>query len=144
MPAHFLKHEDHQRGADAWHAAPGFDASGSRPGGEWRVERQRLQWDILDAFVQAAQEADIAHTDDFNRGDNEGVGYFDVNQRRGIRGNATKTPFIQCLHGERVQSEPASRGRVRMRSARAADAPSIAPHYLSTEEDRRIAADACA
>ena len=86
----FLRHEDHYRGADTSHAAPGFDASGRRPGGEWRVEKQRLQWDILDAFAQAAQQAGIPASDDFNRGDNEGVGYFEVNQRRGIRWNATK------------------------------------------------------
>ena len=52
-------------------------------GGEWRVEKQRLRWDILDAFAQAAQQAGIPATDDFNRGDNEGVGYFEVNQKNG-------------------------------------------------------------
>ncbi len=87
---YFLKHEDHYRGADAWHAAPGFDASGSRPGGEWRVEAQRLHWDVLEAFSQAAQQAGIPASADFNRGDNEGVGYFEVNQRRGVRWNASK------------------------------------------------------
>ncbi len=86
----FLKHEDFYRGADAFHAAPGFDATGARPGGEWRVEKQRLHWDILDAFAEAAQQAGIPATPDFNRGSNEGVGYFDVNQRAGIRWNATK------------------------------------------------------
>ena len=89
LPA-FLAHEDHQRGADAWHAAPGFDANGKRAGGEWRVEKQRLRWDILDAFALAAQQAGIPATNDFNRGDNEGVGYFDVNQKRGLRWNAAK------------------------------------------------------
>jgi choline dehydrogenase len=87
---HFLAHEDFHKGADAFHAAPGFDDSGERQGGEWRVEKQRLRWDILDAFAQAAQQAGIPASDDFNRGDNEGVGYFDVNQRRGVRWNATK------------------------------------------------------
>ena len=87
---HFLKHEDFYQGADALHAAPGFDPSGARAGGEWRVERQRLRWDVLDAFAQAAQQAGIPATSDFNRGDNEGVGYFHVNQRAGIRWNATK------------------------------------------------------
>ena len=87
---HFLKHEDFHKGADAFHAAPGFDASGERPGGEWRVEKQRLRWEILDAFAQAAQQAGIPERDDFNRGDNEGVGYFEVNQRAGVRWNATK------------------------------------------------------
>ena len=87
---YFLRHEDHHRGANAWHAAPGFDASGVRAGGEWRVEKQRLQWKILDAFALAAQQSGIPSTEDFNRGDNEGVGYFEVNQRRGIRWNTTK------------------------------------------------------
>ena len=87
---HFLKHEDFHKGADAFHAAPGFDATGARAGGEWRVEKQRLRWDVLDAFSQAAQQAGIPATDDFNRGDNNGVGYFDVNQRAGIRWNASK------------------------------------------------------
>ncbi len=87
---HFLRHEDFHRGADAFHAAPGFDDTGKRPGGEWRVEAQRLRWQILDAFALAAQQAGIPATTDFNRGDNHGVGYFDVNQRRGLRWNATK------------------------------------------------------
>jgi choline dehydrogenase len=86
----FKQHEDHWKGADALHAAPGFDPTGERAGGEWRVERQRLSWEILDAFAKAAQEAGIPATADFNRGDNEGVGYFEVNQRNGVRWNAAK------------------------------------------------------
>jgi choline dehydrogenase len=59
-------------------------------GGEWRVERQRLSWEILDAFGEAMVQAGIPKTDDFNRGDNEGCGLFEVNQKRGVRWNATK------------------------------------------------------
>ncbi len=59
-------------------------------GGEWRVEKQRLRWDILDAFAQAAQQAGIPATDDFNQGSNEGVGYFEVNQKSGWRWNTAK------------------------------------------------------
>src|SRR5690606_38516911 len=59
-------------------------------GGEWRVEKQRLHWDILDAFAKAAQQAGIPATDDFNQGSNEGVGYFEVNQKGGWRWNAAK------------------------------------------------------
>ncbi len=81
---HFLSHEDHWRASE-----PGF-APWHRAGGEWRVERQRLSWEILDAFAAAAREAGLPTTEDFNRGNNEGVGYFEVNQRRGIRWNATK------------------------------------------------------
>ena len=52
---YFLQHEDFHKGADAFHAAPGFDPTGKRPGGEWRVEKQRLHWAILDAFAAAAR-----------------------------------------------------------------------------------------
>jgi len=97
---YFLKHEDFYKGADAFHAAPGFDPTGKRAGGEWRVEKQRLQWPILDAFAAAAVEAGIPRVEDFNRGDNEGVGYFEVNQRGGIRWNATKA-FLRPALGRR-------------------------------------------
>jgi choline dehydrogenase len=59
-------------------------------GGEWRVEKQRLRWDVLDAFSQAAQQAGIPASEDFNQGDNEGVGYFEVNQKAGWRWNTAK------------------------------------------------------
>ncbi len=100
---YFLKHEDFHKGADALHAAPGFDPSGERQGGEWRVEKQRLRWDVLDAFAAAAEQAGIPRTDDFNRGDNEGVGYFDVNQRAGVRWNATKAFLRPIQHRDNLQ-----------------------------------------
>ncbi|AUT53239.1 choline dehydrogenase [Paraburkholderia caribensis] len=76
----FKRSEDHHGGANEFHGA----------GGQWRVEKQRLKWKILEKFSEAAQETGIPATDDFNRGDNTGVGYFDVNQKRGIRWNASK------------------------------------------------------
>ena len=100
---YFLRHEDFHKGADAFHAAPGFDRTGKRPGGEWRVEKQRLRWDVLDAFAAAAVEAGIPATADFNRGDNAGVGYFDVNQRAGIRWNATKAFLRPVLRRDNLQ-----------------------------------------
>jgi len=108
---YFMQHEDHWRGADTVHAAPGFDRSGARAGGEWRVEQQRLSWEVLDAFSAAAQEAGIPATADFNRGSNEGVGYFEVNQRSGVRWNASKAflrpvvgrPNLQVWTGATVQ-----------------------------------------
>ncbi len=59
-------------------------------GGEWRIEKQRLRWEVLDAFAQAAVQAGIAATPDFNTGNNEGVGYLEVNQKDGWRWNASK------------------------------------------------------
>ena len=101
---YFKLHEDHHAGANAWHGAKGArsevllnDTSTYGEtlrhhvaGGEWRVERQRLRWDVLDAFAQAAVQAGIPASDDFNRGDNEGVGYFEVNQKSGWRWNTPK------------------------------------------------------
>ncbi|RCW64509.1 GMC family oxidoreductase [Pseudorhodoferax soli] len=88
LPA-FKQHEDHYLGADEMHGA----------GGEWRVEKQRLRWDILDAFAQAAQQAGVPHSTDFNRGDNEGVGYFQVNQKNGWRWNTAKAFLRPACYG---------------------------------------------
>ena len=95
---YFLRHEDYWAGADDLHAAPGFDASGQRAGGEWRVERQRLRWEVLEAFAAAAQASGIPASQDFNRGSNEGVGYFEVNQRSGWRWNAARG-FLHPVRG---------------------------------------------
>ena len=59
-------------------------------GGEWRVERGPLTWPILDAFREAAAETGIPKTEDFNRGDNLGCGYFQVNQKKGVRWSTAK------------------------------------------------------
>jgi choline dehydrogenase len=76
----FRQSEDYFHGADEAHGA----------GGEWRVEPQRLRWDILDAYREAMAEAGIPKIDDFNRGDNEGSSYFLVNQTRGVRLNTSR------------------------------------------------------
>ena len=101
---YFKLHENHYKGADALHGAIGVEPELMRDknmayqkllrhhkaGGEWRVEKQRLRWDVLDAFAEAAVQAGIPATDDFNRGNNEGVGYFEVNQKDGWRWNTAK------------------------------------------------------
>ena len=88
LPA-FKKHESHWRLDEGQPHDEAFAALHGNKG-EWRVEKQRLRWDLLDAFSQAAQQAGIPATDDFNRGDNEGVGYFEVNQKNGWRWNTAK------------------------------------------------------
>ena len=104
---YFKLHEDHYNGANEFHGTKGVKSEllaptdlpkggylhtlrGRNAGGEWRIEKQRLRWDVLDAFSQAAQQSGITATDDFNRGNNEGVSYFDVNQRSGWRWNTAK------------------------------------------------------
>ncbi len=77
---YFLKSEDHHGGRTGLHGQ----------GGEWRVERQRLGWDILKAVQEGAKEFGIHPRADFNDGDNEGSGLFEVNQKRGVRWNAAR------------------------------------------------------
>ena len=80
--------------------APGAGIGANKAaGGEWRVEKQRLRWEILDAFAAAAVQAGIPATDDFNRGNNEGVGYFEVNQKNGWRWNAAKAFLRPTCYG---------------------------------------------
>ena len=72
--------EDYHGAANEWHGK----------GGEWTVSKQRLRWPIMDRFKEAAVEAGIPASEDFNCGDNFGVGYFDVSQRAGWRLNTSK------------------------------------------------------
>ncbi|MCX7172858.1 MAG: GMC family oxidoreductase N-terminal domain-containing protein [Proteobacteria bacterium] len=76
----FKSSEDYWGGADAMHGDKG----------EWRVEKQRLHWDILDRYVEAAKQAGIPFSGDYNRGDNFGIGHFEVNQKKGVRWNTSK------------------------------------------------------
>ena len=91
--ADFKAHEDHYKrddGADPQTGDNGWFSDFHGSGGEWRIEKQRLRWDVLDSFADAATQTGIQKTDDFNTGDNAGVGYFDVNQRSGWRWNTSK------------------------------------------------------
>ena len=109
----FKKSEDHYKGGNEFHGS----------GGEWRVEKQRLSWEILDAFRDAAAQVGIPKTDDFNRGDNEGCGYFEVNQKRGIRWNTAKA-FLKTIarrgnldimtgcHVKRLRIETGDNGKI--------------------------------
>ena len=110
---YFKLHEDHHLGATPLHGAKGTASPiiknnatvygevlrHHRAGGEWRVEKQRLRWDVLDAFAQAAQQAGVPATEDFNRGNNEGVGYFEVNQKDGWRWNTAKAFLRPMCYG---------------------------------------------
>ena len=79
LPA-FKRLEDHFLGESEHHGA----------GGGWRIEAPRLSWKILDAIGEAAEEMGIKKIPDFNTGDNEGISYFHVNQKRGRRWSAAR------------------------------------------------------
>jgi choline dehydrogenase len=77
---YFKKSEDYHGGETEFHGT----------GGEWKVAPQRLHWDVLRAVQKGAEELGIMPRADFNTGDNEGSGFFDVNQRNGWRWNSAK------------------------------------------------------
>jgi choline dehydrogenase-like flavoprotein len=73
--------------------------------GEWRVEEMRVSWPILDAVIEAANQMGIPRTHDFNTGDNNGVGYFHVNQKRGIRMSTARAFLKPVLNRSNLRLE---------------------------------------
>ncbi|MDW5318519.1 GMC family oxidoreductase [Rhizobium sp. PL01] len=99
----FMAHEDHYRldcGADPATGDNSRFSDMHGHGGEWRIEKQRLKWDILESFSDAAVQAGVPRSPDFNSGDNEGVGYFEVNQKAGWRWNTSKA-FLRPVQSRR-------------------------------------------
>ena len=84
----FKRSEDYQHGADEFHGS----------GGELRVEERRVNWEILDVWREAAQECGIPKIEEFNRGDNFGNAYFQMNQRRGVRWSGTRAYLRPVMH----------------------------------------------
>ena len=100
LPA-FRAHEDHYRldhGADPSNEKQQRFSTFHGHGGELRIEKQRLQWDVLDAFAAAASQAGFPAIEDFNNGENEGVSYFEVNQKSGWRWSASRAFLRPIRH----------------------------------------------
>jgi len=97
---YFKRSEDYVDGASEMHGA----------GGEWRVDNQRLHWQVLDDWKAAAIAAGLPETGDFNTGDNEGVGYFKVNQRKGWRLNTARA-FLGAQTGPGLKVETQAQTR---------------------------------
>lgn len=121
----FKAHEDNYRLDGAGETADGLHTGG----GEWRVEKQRLKWDILERFMDASEQAGIPKTPDFNSGDNTGAGYFEVNQRSGWRWNTSKAflkpiksranlDIVTEAHVERLILEKEASGQKRCKGVR--------------------------
>src|ERR1700741_1092901 len=92
---YFLKHQNHVRPPNEFH----------RAGGEWSVDFPRMRWEILDAVQDAAAEMDIPKIDDFNRGDNAGSSYFQVNQRNGRRWSTARGFLNPALKRQNLRLE---------------------------------------
>lgn len=91
---YFKKSEDYVDGPSEMHGV----------GGEWRVDNQRLHWEVLDDWMEAAAQTGLPKVTDFNQGNNEGVGYFRVNQRNGWRMNTAKA-FLRTTRGQGLRVE---------------------------------------
>lgn len=108
----YKKSESYQHGADEFHGADG----------ELRVEERRVNWEILDAWRDAAAQCGIPKIEEFNRGDNFGNAYFQMNQRNGSRWSGTKAflrpvmsrknlTVITHAHVEKLELDTANGGR---------------------------------
>jgi choline dehydrogenase len=91
----FKRLDDHFMGESEHHGV----------GGEWRVEQAGVRWDVLDNVAKAAVEMGIPMTPDFNTGDNAGVGYFHVNQKRGFRWSSARGFLKPVLHRANLRLE---------------------------------------
>lgn len=88
----FKQFEHYQHGANEFHGADG----------ELRVEERRVNWEILDAWRDAAAECGIPKIEEFNRGDNFGNAYFQMNQKKGVRWSATKAFLRPVQHRQNL------------------------------------------
>ncbi|TFJ87290.1 hypothetical protein NSK_001622 [Nannochloropsis salina CCMP1776] len=88
-------------GGDLYKSSPPKQEAMHGVGGEWRVEKQRLSWKVLDTFRDACEEQGIPKVEDFNRGNNFGSSYFHVNQRGGWRWNTSKA-WLHPIMGRRA------------------------------------------
>jgi len=75
---YFKKSENEERGASAYHGT----------GGPLNVTDQRTPNPLSYAFVEAGVEAGLALTNDFNGAEQDGVGFYQVTQRQGLRHSA--------------------------------------------------------
>ncbi len=94
LPA-FRRIEDHFLGDSAHHGV----------GGGWRIEAPRIAWDVLDAVGEAAMQMGIPRIPDFNTGNNEGVSYFHVNQKRGRRWSSARGFLKPALNRPNLRLE---------------------------------------
>jgi len=127
---YFLKHEDHESGKSAMHNA----------GGEWRVENARVRWPLIEAVAAAGEQVGIPRVSDFNLGSNEGSGYFQVNQKKGMRWSAASA-FLKPVIDQRSNIELRLKAQVEKiefdTSSTASGRPRATSVIVSDESGRR-------
>jgi choline dehydrogenase len=75
---YFIRSEDNERGAGELHGA----------GGPLSVINGRSRYRTCEAFIEAAEQAGLPPNDDFNGPEQDGVGWYQVTQRNGMRCSA--------------------------------------------------------
>ena len=75
------------RRSESWEGAADHLRGGT---GELSVSRTRQSWKVVDAWVEAARKAGYPANPDYNGASQEGVGYFQLTARNGLRCSAAK------------------------------------------------------
>ncbi len=91
MLAYFKRAEHQERGADAWHGCDG----------PLCVSDLRHVHPLTRAFVAAGVEAGLPENHDFNAATQEGIGLFQVTQRRGAR-HSTAVAYLRARAAARI------------------------------------------
>ncbi len=83
---YFKRSENNVNGANAWHGS----------GGPLWVDNVANRFELSDLYIQAGIESGIPPNDDFNGPRQEGIGYYQVNIRNGLRQSTARTYLKLC------------------------------------------------
>lgn len=72
-------------------------------GGPLNVSENNVDREIIDAWVEAAQQAGFRRTSDYNREDQEGVGYFQMTMKNGRRCSSAAAYLKPVRHRQNLQ-----------------------------------------
>jgi len=101
---YFIKSEHNSRGASEAHGADGP---------LWASDIEEKN-ELMEAIIRGAGELGVPRTDDFNRGDQEGIGYFQLFTRNGWR-NSSAVAYLRPARGRgnlRVETDAQATGLI--------------------------------
>ena len=81
---YFIRSEANQRGANRWHG----------DSGPLKVSDIGARHELIEAFIDGAQEIGVARNDDFNGAQQEGAGYYQLTTSKGLR-CSTATAYLR-------------------------------------------------
>ena len=85
---YFIKSENNQRGADAFHGDKG----------PLRVSDIGIEHPLVEAFIGASNEVGIPRNADFNGKTQEGAGYYQLTTHKGLRASTART-YLKAARG---------------------------------------------